>query len=158
MKKLIQFCFVAALFVTFAACENDPNVDPRNAFVGAYSYEASGNVIINAGPLHYDIPLNEQGTFTISKKGVKDSVVIEGYNSPINATVSGTQLILESTEYDTMYGDISLHLSLSHGKAKLSNNQLSWESNVNAIGRYSGFSAAGEGTVAVAATKISDAK
>lgn len=153
MKKFIQFCLSAVVLVAFAACGGNQEVDPRDAFLGAYTYDAKGSIDFNFGLASYSVPLNEQGTFTISKSGDGNKVVIEGWYDPINATVSGNQLILESNEYETTYGEIVLQLSFSHGKATLADNKLTWETGVNGSAQYSGFSATGEGTIAVAATK-----
>ena len=153
MKKFIQFCLAAMVLVAFAACEGNQEVDPRDAFIGAYTYEAKGSVDFNFGITSYSVPLNEQGTFTISKSGDGNKVVIKGWNDPINATVSGNQLILESNEHATTYGEIALQLSFSHGKATLADNKLTWETAVSGTGQYSSFAANGTGIVSMVATK-----
>ena len=67
---------------TFAACEKKQEVDPRDAFIGAYTYDAKGSVDFDFGITRYSVPLNNQGTFTISKSGDGNKVVIEGWNDP----------------------------------------------------------------------------
>jgi hypothetical protein len=153
MKKIIQFCLAAVVLVAFAACEHQQEVDPRDAFVGTYSYDAKGSVNFDFGITTYSVPLNKQGTFTISKVGDGNKVVIEGWNDPINATVSGNQLTLESNTYDTMYGEIALQLSFSYGTAILVDNRLSWNTDVSGEGRYGSYTAIGTGTVSMNATK-----
>ena len=153
MKKFIQFCLTAVVLVAFAACTSKQEVDPRDAFIGAYTYEAKGSVDFNFGITNYSVPLNNQGTFTISKSGDGNKVVIEGWNDPINATVSGNQLTLESNEYETTYGEIALQLSFSYGKATLADNKLTWETEVNGSAQYSSFAANGTGIVSMVATK-----
>jgi hypothetical protein len=153
MKKFIRFCLAAVVLVAFAACEKKQEVDPRDAFVGAYTYEAKGHVDFNFGITSYSIPLNNQGTFTISKSGDGNKVVIEGWNDPINATVSGNQLTLESNNYETKYGEITLQLSFSYGTATLSDNKLTWETEVSGSGQYGSLSATGNGVVSMIATK-----
>lgn len=103
MKKYFyNYCMIMAVLLALTACEGNKEVDPRDAFIGTYSYEATGSVDFDFGITSYSVPLNEQGTFTISKSGDGDQVVIDGWNDPINATVSGNQLILESNTYSTM--------------------------------------------------------
>lgn len=153
MKKVFIYAILGLVLAAFAACGGDKEVDARDIFVGVYSYEATGNADFYYGPLHWNIPLNEQGTFTISKVGDEDKVVINGYHDPINATVSGNQLILESSEYDTMYGEIEFHLVLNHNKATLADNQLTWNTDVDGIGQYNGLSTTGTGSVSMVATK-----
>ena len=79
--------------------------------------------------------------------------MIEGWNDPINATVSGNQLTLESNNYDTMYGEIALQLSFSYGKATLTDKRLTWNSDVSGQGKYGSYTATGTGTVTMTATK-----
>ncbi len=153
MKKFIQFCLAAVVLVAFAACEKKQEVDPRDAFIGAYTYDAKGSVDFDFGITRYSVPLNNQGTFTISKSGDGNKVVIEGWNDPINATVSGNQLTLESNNYDTMYGEITLKLSFSYGTATLADNRLSWNTDVSGEGRYGSYAATGSGTVSMVAIK-----
>ena len=141
------------MLVGFAACNGPSETDPRDVFVGAYAYEATGNIEFDLAPLHWDIPLNEQGILTISKVGDKDKVVIKGYNDSIEASVSGNQLILENNTYNTNYGDIELQLTFLYGKATLTDRQLTWETDVKGIGRYSSYSAVGEGHVSMVANK-----
>ena len=153
MKKCIQFCLAAMVLVAFAACSGKNEVDPRDAFVGVYAYTATGNVDLYIGTLHWNVPLNDKGTFTVSKADDANQVVIEGYNESINATVSGNQLVLESNTVKTMYGDIELTLTFLYDKATLADNQLTWETDVQGIGRYSGYTATGEGHVSVVGVK-----
>lgn len=152
-KNFINCCMILTVLLAWTACEGNKEVDPRDAFIGAYTYSASGSVDFNFGITSYSVPLNEQGTFTISKSGDGDKVVIEGWNDPIYATVSGNQLTLESNNYDTTYGGIALQLSFSYGKATLVDDRLTWDTNVSGKAQYSGLSAIGEGVVSMVATK-----
>ena len=154
MKKYFyNSCMILAVLFALTACGENKEVDQRDIFVGAYSYEATGSVDFNFGITSYSVPLNEQGIFTISKSGDGDQVVIEGWNDPIYATVSGNQLTLESNNYDTTYGGIALQLSFSYGKATLVDDRLTWDTNVSGKAQYSGLSAIGEGVVSMVATK-----
>lgn len=154
MKKYFyNYCMILAVLFALTACEGNKEVDPRDIFVGTYSYEATGSVEFKASPLHWNIPLDETGTFTITKEGNQDKVVITGWNDPINATVSGTQLILESNTYSTTYGDIALTFSFTYEKATLVDNSLTWKTDVSGVGQYSGFSIPGTGSVSMVATK-----
>ena len=155
MKKINFFIGAMTLLMAFVACDpvGPTSVDERDKFVGTYAYEATGKVDFAVGSYQINVPLDETGTFTIAKVGNKDSVVIEGYHEPIGATISGDQLKLAATTYDTTYGSIALKLSFTEGTATLDGNKLSWNTDVNGIGQYSGIAAKGTGTVSVVATK-----
>ena len=155
--KIFLKCMIAAVvMVTLAACEggNTPEkIDQRDAFVGAYDYVATGNVVLQTSFTPVTIPLNDKGTFTISKVGDKDQIVIVGYNDSINATVSGNQLVLETNTYNTTLSSIEVQLTFNYDKATLTGNQLTWNSDVYGTGTYNAISASGTGTVSVVATK-----
>lgn len=150
LKKLF---FAAMAVVMLAACGGTNEVDQRDAFVGAYAYTATGSVDFQAGGLQMTLPLNKTGNLTISKVGDGNKVVIEGYNNPINATVSGNQLILESNTWQSTSGGIEFDLTFTYGKATLSENQLTWDSDVYGTAKYSSITADGNGTVSVVAIK-----
>lgn len=154
MKRnlLKKFVFAAMAVVMLAACGGN-EVDPRDAFVGAYAYTATGSVDFQAGGLQVTLPLNKTGNLTISKVGDGNKVVIEGYNDPINATVSGNQLILESNTWQSTSGGIEFDLTFTYGKATLSENQLTWDSDVYGTAKYSSITADGNGDLSVVAIK-----
>ena len=152
-KNLSKFCIVLSTVVALAACGGPGEVDPRDQFVGGYNYESTGKAEIKVGPLTYNIPLDGKGSFTVSKAGDKDKVMLVGYNDTINATVSGNQLILESNVVYTESSGVEIQLTFDYDKATLTENQLKWDSSVKAYATYSGYAAHGEGNVSVVATK-----
>lgn len=158
MIKYIRLFIAMMAVMAFASCgQNEPEtptkVDARDKFVGTYAYEATGSVAVSLGAVNYNIPLDETGTFSISKEGDQDKVALVGYNDTIQAKVSGDQLILESNVINTQYNSIALQLTFSYGQATLSGKQLAWESDVTAYAAYGIFAATGTGTVSVVATK-----
>ena len=155
MKRNLLKKFVIAAVAVFAlaACGGTNEVDQRDAFVGAYAYTATGSVDFQAGFYQVNLPLNETGTFTIRKEGDGDKVVIEGYNDPINAVVSGNQLSLESNTLHSASGAIEFDLTFTYGKATLIDNQLTWNTDVTGTAKYSSITATGGGTVSMVAIK-----
>lgn len=151
--KFTKLIFAAVSVFALAACGGSTEVDPRDQFVGGYTYGSTGKAEIVVGPLKYNIPLDETGTFTISKVGNQDKVMLVGYNDTINATVSGNQLILESNVVYTKVSGIDVQLTFNYDKATLVENQLSWNSDVKAYATYSGYAVTGTGSVSVVATK-----
>lgn len=153
--KTKLFLFAALATLLFAACDqNTPTttttpVDPRDKFVGEYSFVATSNVVINLGITTQNIPLNESGTFEITKAEAENEVLITGYGATINAAVSGNQLILESTSSDVEYGGFTVKMVFAHGRATLTDNQLTWTSTVT----YESLNATGEGQISMVANK-----
>lgn len=151
-KILSKFCIVLSAMVALVACGGPGEVDPRDQFVGGYNYESTGKAEIKVGPLTYNIPLDGKGSFSVSKVGDKDKVMLVGYNDTINATVSGNQLILESNVVYTETSGVPVQLTFTYDRATLTDDQLTWNSAVKAYATYSGYAVYGDGTVSVVAT------
>jgi len=157
--KFTDLLVVAIAMFAFAACNNntDPEpvvpTDPRDAFVGTYDYESTGALDLDGGIVKLNIPLNDEGTFIISKVGDKEQVMIKGDSDSINATVSGNQLILELGTYHQTISSIDLQFTFKDKKATLEADTLTWESDIYGIGTYHGISADGDGHVYVTAIK-----
>ena len=145
--------WMAGIVWLICACGNN-NVDPRDAYVGAYEFEAKGQVdFYYFGTPVMNVPLDEKGTFTISKIGDKNKIAIVGYNDTIYATVSGDQLTLESTTYSFRDSGVDLELTFTYDKAHRNKNHLSWHTDVYAEARYNGINAKGEGNVEMEAER-----
>ena len=109
--------------------------------------------IYTGGVKTLSIPLNDNGTFSISKYGDENKVVIVGYNDSIRAVVNGDQLALESNTITYSYGQFNLQMMLSYENAKLVDKKLNWESDIMAMGTYESYSINGNGHVSMEATK-----
>ena len=160
MKWIRKISWILALVLVFVACSKEDKeevaapVDPRDAFVGAYDYTATGNVdIYAAGAKIWTLPLDDSGTFTISKYGEENQVVIVGYNDSIRAVVNGDQLALESNTIRYSYGPVNIQMMLSYEDAKLVEKKLNWEADIMAMGTYESYSINGNGHVSMEATK-----
>lgn len=151
------------MMVAFVACEKTPPqvgqpTDPRDAFVGAYDYSTTGNVdIYMSGMKVWTVPLDKTGSFTISKYGEENQVVIVGAifgeRDSIRAEVTGNQLALENNSVNYSYGDATIQMMLSYEKANLVDNRLTWAADIMAMGTYSTYSVNGNGHISMAATK-----
>lgn len=156
--KTKLFLFAALATLLFASC--DPNTpttttptDPRDKFVGEYSFVATGNVNVNLTITEWNIPLNESGTFEITKAEAENEVLITGYGATINAVVSDNQLILESTTSEMEYSGATVQLTFTHGRATLTDSQLTWSTTVTAIVTYNSLTASGNGQISMIADK-----
>ena len=151
MKRFIQISIAAVIGIALAACDN--KVDPRDAYVGVYNYEAVGTVVFNAAIVTLTVPLDESGTMTITKQGNEDKVLIEGFHDPIQATVSGDKLVLEAGTYTMEQSGIIYEMVLNHGNATLNEKQLSWNIDIQGTARYNSITVPGNGSAVVTATK-----
>jgi hypothetical protein len=156
MKRIFFMCCTAAMLIAFSSCSD--KVDPRDTFIGAYTYKATGNMEFSFGTFKLPIPLDNEGTFVIAKSGEKDQVVITGYNDSIHATVSGNQLVLESNIFTETYEEAEVQMTFSYGKATLANDTLRWDTDVLGVALYNGYSLTGKGNISMVAHKDTPAQ
>jgi len=153
MRRSVKLFFTLVAMICLISCEGN-GVDSRDAFTGEYTFAASGSADLYMGATKlYTIPLDETGTFAITKAEEEGEVLITGYNDTIRASVSGKNLLFESTTASYEYEGVKIQLTFIYGKATLDGNQLHWNTDVQATGSYGALSASGSGQVAVVATK-----
>ena len=93
MKKVLFYLSAVCVLLSFQGCPTvDPPVDPRDAFVGVYSYQSEGALEADLGITTFKLPLDGTGEFTITKIGEGDQVQLIGVNDTINASVSGRKV------------------------------------------------------------------
>ena len=141
MKKVLFYLSVACVLLSFQGCPTTPPepVDPRDAFVGVYSYQTEGGLEANLGITTFKLPLDGTGEFTISTVGEGDQVQIVGDNDTINASVSGNNLILESNTIAANVKGYSMQLQFANTTATLTDNILNWQTDLEAIVSVSGM-------------------
>lgn len=153
MKKVL---FFLVMFVAFAACrsKDEPSADPRDAFVGDYSFVSEGSIDLYAGVSKvFTIPMNETGDLSIKPATESNAVWVIAESDSTKGYVSGSQLFMDPTSEDTQFGELNLHLSFTYGKATLQDNQLSWPSDVAITASYKDYNLLGNGRVDITATK-----
>lgn len=155
MKQLQSVLMAVLATILLVGCDSKNKVDPRDIFVGAYSFQATGNVDISlSGVKLLSVPLNESGTFYIYKEGEQNNVILTGYNDDtLHAVVSGNQLFFEPTSYTREIGEATIQMTFTYGKGTLVDNLLTWNTDVHADATLSSYSASGVGQVAMVATK-----
>ena len=154
-----------ALLIGVAACskdtkeEQEAKVDPRDAFVGEYTYDMTGKATIHNLPIidTLSIPLDNKGEAKIAKEGDQNKIIIVADKDTIRAEVTGNQLRLDSTSVsynaDFMGKRISFRMMLSNDKATLEGKQINWEADILAVGSYETISLNGDGHVKIVADK-----
>jgi hypothetical protein len=148
------------LLMGMAACSKDKKeeqaqVDPRDAFVGDYTYEATGFMHINDLPLPLfdSLPLNDKGEATIAKEGDANKILLIANNDTIRAEVTGNQLRLDSNSVTYTYNKFKLQMMLSNDRATLEEKQINWESDILAEGSYNERTVNGDGHLKIVANK-----
>ena len=157
MKKILFYLLVACGL--FQGCITvDPPEDPRDAFVGVYSYQSEGALEADLGITTFKLPLDGTGEFTISTVDEGDKVQIIGYNDTINASVSGNNLILESNIITETIQGYSMELQFANTTATLADNVLNWQTDLEAIVSVSGMNIFVAGQLTMNATNLTKAK
>jgi hypothetical protein len=91
--KLVQIAlFLAVAAMTFASCSKDKDDDPRDQFVGSYSYTMTGSIKMTAGTDVETISLQESGNMTITKSLDANKVMITDDGETTEYLVSGNTL------------------------------------------------------------------
>lgn len=133
MKKYL-FGLITILFV-LAGCQNKSDVDVRDAFVGTYDYTTEGEMTretkITVPGFNPALPLDSEGTFTISKIGNKDSVLVEGaFNGkipPFKAVVEGNNLRVVQNQFSAKGSTFEVTLTVDNTIIPLKDNTLTWK-------------------------------
>jgi len=142
---------MAALMLT--ACEGNKK-DPREAFVGDYTFTSKGNIDLYAGTLKlFTIPMDNTGELSIVLGKEENNLWVVSDGDTIQAYASGNQLFMDPTSEQTTFKELVLDLSFTYGKATLVENQLSWTSDVAITATYKGRNLVGSGKVDIVATK-----
>lgn len=163
IKKYVKGVLAVMIaVVALSACENkqqqpveEPQVDPREAFVGDYSYVTSGDIDLSAGvlPFHTTVPLDYEGEMSITLGDEQNTLWVKAEGDSTVAYVSGNQLFFDPITKETSFGDLVMHLSFTLGKATLEGDQLSLTSDVEVSATYMDYGLSGNGKVDIVATK-----
>lgn len=159
LKTFGKILLSGMLLTGLAACSKDKKeeqakVDPRDAFVGEYTYEATGRMKINNVPIldTIAIPLNDNGEALIAKEGDQKIIIVRDKDT-IRAEVTGNQLRLDSNSVTYTYNKFKLQMMLSNDRATLEEKQINWESDILAEGSYNERTVNGDGHLKIVANK-----
>ena len=155
-KNLAKVCAILMTVLTFAACEGSKQepTDPRNAFVGNYSFVTTGNIDLYAGSKKIvTVPLDKKGDMSITLGEVSNTVWIISSGDSALAYVSDNQLFMDPSVDEMTFGELVMHLSFTYGKATLNNETLTWNSEVEITASYKDLTLTGSGQVEIVATK-----
>ena len=148
--------------VTLCGCEGgkntepqeEPKVDPREAFVGEYAFTSKGDIDLYAGVLKLlTIPMDQQGDMTITPGDSVNTVWVIAGEDSTKAYVSGENLFMDPTKEEMTYGEVVMELSFTYGKATLSNDTLSLATDVEISATFRERGLTGSGKVDIVAVK-----
>jgi hypothetical protein len=157
MKKVLFYLSAVCVLLSFQGCPTTPPepVDPRDAFVGVYSYQSEGALEADLGITTFKLPLDGTGEFTITKIGEGDQVQLIGVNDTINASVSGQNLILDINTIATTVKGYNMQLQFANNTATLTDNILiNWQTDLEAIVSVSGMNILVAGQLTMNATNL----
>ena len=97
MKRIANWLLAALVVLTVVSCNKD--VDPRDEFVGRYSFTQTGSAsLLSNGSNIGTIPMNASGMLVCSKVGTGNQVKLTGdIVAEVDGVISGNTLILTPT-------------------------------------------------------------
>ena len=149
-----KFCAVLMAVMVLVSCERNDGKDPRDAFVGDYTFVSTGSIEFEIGvpPLN-TMPINETGEMSIVKADKENAVWVIADNDTSVAYVSGNQFFMEPSIQKEKFGPVEMVLEYTYSPALLKDNVLTLESYVDVTAIYDEKTVAGHGEVEVVATK-----
>ena len=110
-------------------------IDERDAFVGTYDYQTEGELTretkVTIPGFDPALPLTSEGTFTISKLGTKDSVLIEGaFNgkiAPFKGVIEGKNLRVVQNQFTATGSTFEVSLTVDNTVIPMVDNTLTWK-------------------------------
>ena len=154
MKCFIRTCAILMAVFTLCACEGPNSQDPREAFVGDYTFTSTGQVDLYAGSFKFaSVPMDEKGELSIALATKTDEVWIIAENDTTPGHVSGNNLFMDPATVEETFGEIVMTLAFTYGKATLNHDTLSFPTNVVITATYQDKSLSPNGQVDIVAIK-----
>lgn len=156
MNDFARTCAVLMTILLLTACDRtkQPEIDPREAFVGEYSFVSTGSVDLYLGEQKMaSYPMNEQGEMSIALAQKPDEVMVIVENDTSLAHVADNYLLIEPSTAVEKFGEVEMTFSFTYGKAMISNSVLTFPTNVSISAAYQGKTVSGSGQVEIVAVK-----
>lgn len=153
--NITRICAFLMAVMLMSACERASQNDPRNAFVGDYSFTSNGSIdLFYADSLKFiTVPMSEKGEMSIVLATEPNDVWIIAENDTSLGHISGNYLFIDSLDVVETFGKIDMNLSFKYGKATLSHDTLSFPTDVVITASYQDKNLSGVGKVDVVAIK-----
>ena len=156
MNDFARTCAVLMTILLLTACDRSkqPEIDPREAFVGNYSFTSTGSVDLYLGELKMaSYPMNEQGEMSIALAQKPDEVMVIVEKDTSLAHVADNYLLIEPSTAVEKFGEVEMTFSFTYGKATISNRVLTFPTNVSISAAYQDKTVSGSGQVEIVAVK-----
>ena len=156
MNDFARTCAVLMTILLLTACDRSkqPEIDPREAFVGNYSYTSTGSVDLYLGEQKMDsYPINEQGEMSITLAQKPDEVMVIVEKDTSLAHVADNYLLLEPSTEVEKYGEVEMTFSFTYGKATINNRVLTFPTNISISAVYQDKTVSGSGQMEIVAVK-----
>lgn len=156
MNDFARTCAVLMTILLLTACDRSkqPEIDPREAFVGNYSFTSTGSVDIYLGELKMaSYPMNEQGEMSIALAQKPDEVMVIVEKDTSLAHVADNYLLIEPSTAVEKFGEVEMTFSFNYGKATINNRVLTFPTDVSISAVYQNKTVSGSGQVEVVAVK-----
>ena len=153
MKKTFIYALMAFVVLVLSSCNQE--VDPRDDFVGAYSFTQTGSATVYVnGTAAGTIPMNEQGTMYCTKVGTGNQVRLSGdIVADVEGTVSGNSLILNPTTVTENSNGVSMQITFSYQPAVKNGNTVTCQANINGTASSKDGSGTISGSITIVAVK-----
>ena len=156
MNDFARTCAVLMTILLLTACDRSkqPEIDPREAFVGNYSFTSTGSVDLYLGELKMaSYPMNEQGEMSIALAQKPDEVMVIVEKDTSLAHVADNYLLIEPSTAVEKFGEVEMTFSFTYGKATINNRVLTFPTDVSISAVYQDKTVSGSGQVEVVAVK-----
>ena len=133
MKRTIYF-FTILCVVFLNSCQgiNEPQIDAREKFVGAYSLNIASDVQIYDGKNYhaFDMSAKNKSIIIAIDPASANKFIISGYYGNTTATLQDGKLCMEETSITDYSNGVYLEIRLVHLGATINGNILTWETGV----------------------------
>ena len=156
MKSIANLLFAVLVAFTVVSCnKKDKDVDPRDEFVGAYSFTQTGSAsLLSNGSTIGTIPMNGAGNLVCSKVGTGNQVKLTGdIVADVDGTVSGNTLVLNPTTLTGSTSGFSMQYTINYQPATKNGNTVTCLADINGAAQGNGTSAIISGKITLVASK-----
>ena len=153
MKRFKNLLMLALMVFAIVACSNE--VDPRDEFVGVYSFTQTGSATLYSnGSALGSVPMNGEGTMYCNKVGTGNQVRLTGdIIEEVDGTVSGNTLILNPTTVVKSSDGITMQMTFTYKPAIKNGNTVTCVANINGIANGNNTNATISGSITLVAVK-----
>ncbi len=156
MKKIANLLLVAFMVFAVVSCDKkDKDVDPRDEFVGTYSFTQTGSASLSSnGKIIGTIPMDGAGNLTCSKVGTGNQVRLTGdIVADVDGVVSGNTLVLSPSTLTGSSSGYSIQYTINYQPATKNGNTVTCLADITGTAQGNSTSAIISGKITLVALK-----